>query len=80
MITNKNKLIAWAALATMAFLGSMFSLMNFIAAVNLGYDITPQGKQIISNWGYAIIGLMVSSIVFWVLTIKSWYSRKKTTK
>jgi len=79
MITKKNKWVVWAALAVVTFFGAILALLNFIAAINLGYDITPQGKQIISNWGYAMIGLMVSAIGFFVLTIKSWYSRKKTT-
>jgi hypothetical protein len=80
MITLKNKWVVWAVLAVVTFFGAILSLLNFIAAINLGYDITPQEKQTISYWGYAMIGLMVSSIGFFVIVIKSWCSRKKTAR
>ena len=58
----KNKIYIWIILAAITFVGAMYSLLNFLAALSLGYDKTTQGKTIIITWYYAFSVLMICSL------------------
>jgi hypothetical protein len=67
----------WTVVAIVLFLGALFSLMSFWAAVDLGYDRYPGGKSIIASWSYAMIGLAISSIGCAIIAASSWRASRK---
>ena len=45
-----------------------YSALNVWAAVDLGYDRVPGGKEIIARWFYVVAFFLVASIVFGYMT------------
>ena len=51
-------------MSVIAFFGAVICLFNLIAAINLGYDTTTEGKSIITMWGYALLATIgVSELI-----------------
>ena len=53
----------WAFAAVLLGLAAGYAALSFVAAIGLGYDTYPGGKEIISGWGAAMLALLASSIV-----------------
>ncbi len=51
----------WITLSIFTLAGAMISLVNILAAANLGYDTTTEGKAIINRLYYAFLGLTIVS-------------------
>lgn len=67
----------WAALATALLAGSVFSLLNFRAAVDLAYDTTQHGKAVLRGWGYATLTFLVAGVVAAGFAWGSWRRRTR---
>ena len=72
----KNKIYVWVTLLVISFAGATISLLNFMAAANLGYDITTKGKTIVSMWGFALLGFVTCFIIFAAITVRAVFSRR----
>jgi hypothetical protein len=59
----------WIAAA--AALAAAYAFLNFWAAIDLGYDVTLEGKRIIERWGYVVSGSVVVASVCSVLAIRA---------
>src|SRR5512133_2632661 len=68
----------WFGSALVAMAGTVFSFMNFWAAVDLGYDTTPHGKTILGGWCLATIGLCLSTLVLAALAVRSWLGQRRS--
>ncbi|QVW36200.1 hypothetical protein KIP69_04925 [Geobacter sulfurreducens] len=70
------KKIIWLTL--FATVCAVICLVNFIAAINLGYDTTAEGKRIITMWGYALLTTIgVSTIICSYCLYKLWRGHDK---
>ena len=77
MIAPKYRCLIWAGLSVLAAVGAGVALLNFWAAVDLGYDASPRGKAIIARWCYAALGCLGSVIGLAILSARSWSSGRK---
>lgn len=79
-IKMKKILYIWITLSILSFAGAMISLFNLLAAANLGYDTTAEGKAIINMWSYAFFGLMSFTFIFAGIATISMILKKKARK
>ncbi len=70
----------WFGVAFAAFVGTAFAFMNFWAALELGYDASSRGKEILNGWCYACIGLSLSTVTLLVLGVRSWLARRDASR
>jgi hypothetical protein len=66
---------AWAIAAVLLGLATAFAALNFAAAVNLGYDAHPGGKEIIVDWGIGMVALLPCSMACALLAWRSHRAR-----
>ena len=69
--TSRRQLIVWFSLLIASGLFTVLALFNFWAAVDLGYDKTPQGKTILTAWARALLVSLVLDLTFVVLALRS---------
>ncbi len=55
--------IVWAVMSGLLLVAAAFSFLNFFAAVDLGYDVYPGGKEIIKRHAYLTAVFLVCSSV-----------------
>jgi predicted Co/Zn/Cd cation transporter (cation efflux family) len=53
--------IVWAVMASLLLLAAAFTFMNFFAAVDLGYEMYPGGKDIIRRHACLTAAFLASS-------------------
>ena len=71
----------WAAVSAALLIAAMFAFISFYAAVDLGYDIYPEGKSIIAFWGYSMILSFGAAIASGVFAVHLWRrSRSRPTR
>jgi hypothetical protein len=80
MKLSKNRCSFWGALSVLSFLADTFPFLNLWAAIDLGYDGSPRGREIIARWSYAMLGLMACGVLFAALAIRAWWASRKLEK
>lgn len=63
----------WATATIVFALGAVYSLLNVWAAVDLGYDAHPGGKDIIQRWVWLFLACVALSFV---AAIAAWRARR----
>lgn len=63
----------WVIAAIVFALGALYSLLNAWAAVDLGYDMLPGGKDIIQRWVWIFLACVALSFVG---AIAAWRARR----
>ena len=52
----------WVTASALMLVSGSYSLMNFVAAVDLGYDVSSAGRSVLNFWGYAALVLLAGAI------------------
>ena len=68
---------AWPLAAVLLALATVYAVLNFVAAISLGYDTYPGGKEIIRGWGGAMLALLPCSIA---CALFAWRSRRASLR
>ena len=69
----------WAAVAVLMLLADAYSLLNFYAAADLGYDMHPGGKSILAFWGYATVGCFAGLLIASSAALYCWRASRRAS-
>ena len=62
----------WAVAAGALLTLSGCALLNFMATVDLAYDITDKGRSLLRWWGYAALGLLLCALAAAATAMRLW--------
>jgi hypothetical protein len=49
-----------------------YTLLNFIAAADLGYDVSADGRSVLRFWGYATLACLAATVLAAAIALYRW--------
>jgi hypothetical protein len=64
----------WAAATGLMALCCAYALLNFMAAADLGYDVSAEGRSVLRFWEYAALACLAASLLTAAIALYRWRS------
>jgi hypothetical protein len=69
--------LIWATASVLLLVAGAYSSINFVAAIDLGYDSYPGGKAIIQWWFYGALASFGGALLTAAITLNRWLAWRR---